>query len=739
MSEEKLLILSFLFIAGQIVVDASSLQNDKDVLLELKIFLQDNNPFNRGRYTEWSNSSSPCDWPGISCSVNERVTGINLSDYNISGNMFGNFSRMTELSVLDLSQNTIEGPIPDDLNRCKNLRHLNLSHNILAGELNLTGLTNLETLDLTVNRLEGGIQLNFPALCNNLVTLNMSFNDFTGRIDDCFNECWKLQHLDLRDNNFSGPIWSGFQRLREFSVSENELTGEISPSIFTENCTLELLDLSENHFDGSIPKEVSNCKNLSFLDLWDNNFTGTTPSEIGTLPNLMTLLLGKNRLSREIPESLLNLTQLVFLDYSWNSFRGDIQEIFGKFKQLQHLVLYGNFYTGGLTTSGILKLPKILRLDLSVNSFTGPLPVEFSEMPSLKYLILAFNQFNGSIPPEFGNFSALQALDLSFNRLTGKIPPTIGKLTSLLWLMLANNSITGEIPREIGNCSSLLWLNLAYNRLSGTIPTEISNIAQNPTPTFLSNRNSSRVPAGSGECSTMGRWIPTNYPPFHFVYSLLSRKSCRSIWGSLLKGHPIFPICSTGSMVRTLQITGYLQLTGNQFSGNLPPEIGKLHNFTLVHVGMNNLSGQLPAEIANMPLMVLEVSYNGFSGEIPSELGKARCLENLDLSHNNFSGEFPASLNNLTQLSEFNVSLNPLISGTVPPTGQLATFEKESFLGNPLLHLPNFMNGSSSNRSPPPPSSYNTKKTGMYIFLGFLVLTSTVFATGVLLRLSLQP
>ncbi|XP_043724119.1 probable LRR receptor-like serine/threonine-protein kinase At1g74360 [Telopea speciosissima] len=739
MSEEDadshwcLLVLSLLLLAGQIV-GASSLQSDKEVLLELKTFLKANNPFNRGRYMEWNNNSSPCDWPGIFCSVNERVTRINLSDYNISGKMFGNFSCVTELSELDLSKNTIEGPIPDDFNRCKNLRYLNLSHNILEGELNLTGLINLYTLDLTVNRFHGGIRLNFPALCNNLVTLNISLNNFTGTIDDCFNECWKLQHLDLSANNFSGQIWSGFQRLREFSVAENKLAGEISPSIFTENCTLELLDFSENYFNGSIPKEVSNCKNLYFLNLGDNNFTGSTPSEIGSLPNLVTLLLGKNRLSREIPESFLNLTQLAFLDYSWNSFGGDVQEIFGKFQQLQYLVLHGNYYTGGLTTSGIFKLPNLLRLDLSINNFTGSLPVELSEMPRLKYLFLAYNQFNGCIPQEFGNFSAIQALDISYNRLIGNIPPTIGKLSSLLWLMLANNSLTGEIPHDIGNCSSLLWLNLANNTLSGTIPAEISNIAQNPTPTFESNRHGSRVPAGSGECLTMKRWIPTNYPPFNFVYSLLTRKSCRRIWDSLLKGYPIFPVCATGSMVRTLQITGYLQLTGNQFSGKLPPEIGKLHNFTLVHIGFNNFSGELPPEIANMPLTVLDVSHNGFSGKIPSELGNAICLQNLDLSHNNFSGDFPSSLNNLTELSKFNVSYNPLITGVVPSTGQLATFEEDSFLGDPLLNLPNFMNH--SNRNSPPPSirkpKENRKKTRMIAFLVFLVLTSSFLVGGVM-------
>ncbi|KAJ4974335.1 hypothetical protein NE237_007509 [Protea cynaroides] len=729
------LILSMILIAGQIVA-GSNLQGDKEVLLKLRIFLQENNPYNRGRYTEWNNNSSPCDWPGITCSVNDlRVTGINLSDYNISGKMFQNFSLITELSELDLSQNTIGGFIPD-LNGCKNLRYLNLSHNIIEGELNLTGLTNLKTLDLTTNRFNGGIGLNFPALCNNLVTLNMSSNNFTGTIDDCFDECWKLQYLDLSDNHFSGPIWLGFQRLLEFSVSQNNLTGNISPSILTESCTLEILDLSKNQFQGSIPKEVSNCKNLYIMNLADNKFNGCTPLEIGLLPNLETLVLGNNKLSREIPESLLNLSKLAFLDYSRNSFGGDIQEIFGKFERLQYLILYANNFIGGLTTSGILKLPNLVRLDLTNNNFTGPLPVELSEMPKMKYLFLAYNNFNGSIPQEFGNSIGLQALDLSFNRLTGKIPPTIGKLSSLLWLMLANNSLTGEIPYEIGNCSSLLWLNLANNRLSGSIPTEISNIAQNPTPTFELNRHTIQVAVSSGECSSMKRWIPANYPPFSNVYSQLTMKSCRRIWSSLLKGYGLFPICTAGSSVRTLQISGYIQLTGNQFSGKLPPEIGKLQNFSLLHVGINNFSGILSPDVSNMPLMVLNVSYNGFSGEIPSKLGNLKCLEYLDLSYNNFSGDFPENLTNLNELIKFNVSYNPQISGEIPSTGQFATFEKDSFLGDPLLRLPFFMNNStgsnsSSNGNHTQPRE-KRKKTKMVAFLIFIAFTSGFLVFGIL-------
>ncbi|PIA62937.1 hypothetical protein AQUCO_00200746v1, partial [Aquilegia coerulea] len=634
--------------------------------------------------------------------------------------IFENFSALTELQVLDLSQNTIQGGIPADLNGCSKLKYLNLSQNLIGGELNLTGLKGLEILDLTVNRFTGGIQSNFPAICDNLITLNMSSNNFTGGIDNCFDECLALQYLDISSNNFTGHLWLGFPRLREFSVSENNLTGDLPPSIFTQGCNLNVMDLSENHFHGEVPKEIANCGALSSLVLYGNNFTGLVPHEIGSLSSLEVLILGSNQFKRDVPESLLNCSKLAFFDMSKNKFGGDIQEIFGRLEQVKFLVLHGNSYTGGINSSGILKLPNIQRLDLSFNNFASNIPVEFSTMSSLKFLYLAQCQFTGNIPLEFGNLSGLQALDLSSNMLTGTIPPTLGKLTSLLWLMLANNSLTGEIPAELGNCGSLLWLNLANNQLSGKLPPQLTNMGLNITPTFKLNRQSKDVPAGSGECSAMRRWLPADYPPFSFVYTLLTRKKCRSLWDQLLKGYGIFPICQNGSTVRTFEISGYLQLSGNKLTGEVPPEVGRMENLSLIHLGMNHFSGNLPQEISRLPLVVLNITSNNFSGEIPSSLGNMHCLQNLDLSFNNFSGVFPPSLGDLNELNKFNISYNPFISGWVPTTGQFSTFESESFLGDPLLILP-FQN--TSGKAPTERLKPKTRKPSVATFLVLLVLT----------------
>ncbi|KAG9439714.1 hypothetical protein H6P81_019879 [Aristolochia fimbriata] len=630
-----------ILIAAGRAIAGNSIETDEEVLIQLKKFLEQHNRVNQGKYRRWGQQPElpVCNWPGISCG-DGRVVSVNLSESYIAGPFFHNFSAMGSLAALDLSKNAINGELPADLNDCKNLRYLNISHNIIEGELNLSGLNRLENLDLTLNRFSGGIQANFPALCANLVSLNLSMNNFTGDVANSFDNCSALRYLDLSSNKFVGPIWEGFASLTEFSVSENNLTGEISREMFASACNLQMLDLSENQFAGQFPPEISNCEAMASLNLYGNEFWGPIPPQFGKLKNLEALYLGSNNFSRDIPETLLNCSKLVFLDMSKNQFGGEIQPIFGRFVQLK----------------------------------------------------------------------------------------------SLLWLMLANNTLSGEIPPEIGNCSSLLWLNLANNRLSGDIPAEISTVGSNPKPTFDSNRQYGKIMAASGECLAMKRWIPESYPPFSFIYNLLNRKSCRSIWDRLLKGYGIFSICQKSSDVRQLVISGYIQLTGNELTGEIPPEIGNMRNLSLLHLGKNALSGSLSPELKNLPLVFLNVSWNNFSGEIPDELGELNCLQNLDLSHNNFSGEFPAvSLNQLNELSKFNVSYNPLLTGTIPSTGQLATFESTSFVGDPLLKLCNDGSDAPGNGKSGVDARHSRKRSRRVVaYLVFLVLTVAFLLCGAL-------
>jgi len=117
-----------------------------------------------------------------------------------------------------------------------------------------------------------------------------------------------------------------------------------------------------------------------------------------------------------------------------------------------------------------------------------------------------------------------------------------------------------------------------------------------------------------------------------------------------------------------------LNLSHNQLSGTIPPELGQLSNWALFSLDLsdNQLSGPIPPELGQLSnLFSLDLSDNQLSGPIPPELGQLSYLTSLSLYDNQLSGTIPPELGNLSSLEHLGLSSNQL-SGTIPPVlGQL--------------------------------------------------------------------
>jgi hypothetical protein len=127
----------------------------------------------------------------------------------------------------------------------------------------------------------------------------------------------------------------------------------------------------------------------------------------------------------------------------------------------------------------------------------------------------------------------------------------------------------------------------------------------------------------------------------------------------------------------------------NLFSGNIPPEIGKLTMLQYLFLYNNyTFSGSIPPEIGNLKeLLSLDLSGNQFSGPLPPTLWNLTNLQTLNLFLNNINGKIPQTISNITSLTSINLFGNNL-SGSIPsdfgkymPSLAYASFSDNSFSG----------------------------------------------------------
>ncbi|PHT50679.1 hypothetical protein CQW23_10426 [Capsicum baccatum] len=128
----------------------------------------------------------------------------------------------------------------------------------------------------------------------------------------------------------------------------------------------------------------------------------------------------------------------------------------------------------------------------------------------------------------------------------------------------------------------------------------------------------------------------------------------------------------------SLPFLEYVDLSMNQLSGTIPPELGKIKSLEVLTLGSNNLSGPIPITLCDLTkLEILNLYSNQLSGPIPSELGNLKNLTGLALSDNQLNGSIPITLGDLIKLKVLNLYSNQL-SGPVP--SELGNLENLTYL-----------------------------------------------------------
>ena len=159
------------------------------------------------RNDNWLSDASLRQWHGVTTDHSGRVTGLDLHENQLDGEIPAELGHLANLEKLYLSDNHLTGPVPPELGDLANLAFLDLSDNKLSGEIppQLGNLASLTWLGLNYNQFSAGIP---PELGNltSLESLWLHGNELSGTIPASLSGLTELKRMCLYDNQLSGQI-----------------------------------------------------------------------------------------------------------------------------------------------------------------------------------------------------------------------------------------------------------------------------------------------------------------------------------------------------------------------------------------------------------------------------------------------------------------------------------------------------------------------------------------------------
>ncbi|XP_062081262.1 receptor-like protein 7 [Humulus lupulus] len=643
-----------------------------------------------------------------------RLPSLDLSHNNFDGQLPPALFIMPSLQSLSVSYNHFNGPltIPSSVKNLSHLSSLELSSNNFDGQLPpaLFIMSSLQYLGLDHNHFNGPLTIPNVSLSSQLTYLNLDGNKLTGKIPRSIFEMRKLEKLYLSDNNLSGiemSVFSKLSSLRSLDLSYNNLVvmentttnstliiklnylglascniTEFPKFLKTQN-ELQDLDLSNNKIEGKIPKWffTIGVETLEILYLYKNFITGWEQvPKVLPWKALLILHLSHNMFRDTLPAPPFSVTRFYI---SNNNISGKIHPLFCDLTNLEQLDMSNNNLSGEILPC-LGNLTSLYLLDLSKNRLSGRIPRMgnnslFCNLRNLVVLEVSNNQLSGSIPQCLGSFSYnLKVLIMKENNFSAEMPQKFVDGSSLITLDLSQNQLEGMVPQSVTKCNALEILNLGYNQLSGTFPSWLQNLESLQVLVLRSNKFHGPI------------WDPKKFMGFEKL--LIADLSFNKFNGTLSsdyfanwsainthnnsvdKSKPEY--IDDGSYYESVTVTN---------KGFEMEYVRILTIFTCVDLSNNNFHGEIPKSVGDLrSLIVLNLSSNNFDGHIPQSFGNLKEIESLDLSNNKLSGRIPQELATLTFLEYLNLSNNQL-TGPIPQGGQISTFLNSSFYGNEEL------------------------------------------------------
>lgn len=218
----------------------------------------------------------------------KSMTSLNMSRNQFQGSVLGIFQN--PLEVIDLSWNKFDGHISQAMNSSSvffnwsTLVHLDLSENQLRGEIfsNFSQFWNLKHLNLANNRFS---KQEFPhiSMLSGIQYLNLSRTNLTGTIPLEVSQLSSLNVLDLSQNHLVGKIQNlSTKELQILDVSYNNLSGEIPVLLLQRLPLMEKFNFSFNNLTLCASEFSSNTLQASsFIGTVNSCPVAVKPDAIG--------------------------------------------------------------------------------------------------------------------------------------------------------------------------------------------------------------------------------------------------------------------------------------------------------------------------------------------------------------------------------------------------------------------------------------------------------------------------
>ncbi|GAB7355070.1 hypothetical protein MBLNU459_g5660t1 [Dothideomycetes sp. NU459] len=393
----------------------------------------------------------------------ERLTTLNLSHNKFGNAVFDTISQIDALRDLKLSHNNISGYLPPSFSRMSNLTALDLQCNRLLNlPESIRDLVNLKVLNVSGNQLTGlpmDVLESLP-----LTDLNVANNAMVGALFP-FSVAGipRLQYLDVSNNSLASLAFSenvSLPALKTLNIANNRITVLPNISSWTELVTLA----AEDNKIVALPVGFTALKNLRQVDFTGNDLTKLN-DEISLMDSLLSFKIAANPLKER---RFLNMTTEELkrdlrnrLEPSGRAHRGedDFEDEGIDIQSPQDSLPQWKLVSGTLD---------LRERDLSdhdadaLRSFLGT-----NDVREMK---LSRNGFS-SIPFELSMAQNLKVLDMSGCALGHNYLTELVSLPALQELLLVGNKILSCEPlMEFFNAPGMTFLDISNNRLSGSLP-----------------------------------------------------------------------------------------------------------------------------------------------------------------------------------------------------------------------------------------------------------------------------